>query len=250
MYNKYFQSLKTVDDGFLFSVHPLDSKLRKYEVVYTDKNLKRKNTFVFNLSFVGMGSFRHFQTLQGDVVFFPSMCNTVYKFDGNTFRPFYVLNYPKHANTFETNPDGTGSGLDFRKKHCIPQKYFPNGTILQSFDILFFNFEDGMTLFDVYLDTKSCKFRSGIGLSPDDTPVWLLKWRRMMCTYNDYFVQVLPPELYLRAPYGLDLDVEGKHLEESVSQLQHISDEDKKKILNAKEDDNPLIIMYKLKSIE
>ena len=53
---------------------------------------------------------------------------------------------------------------------------------------------------------------------------------------------MLSPDAYVSA--------EGNHLEESVSILQHISDEDKKKILNAKEDDNPLIIMYKLKSIE
>ena len=75
----------------------------------------------------------------------------------------------------------------------------------------------------------------------DDISVWILSNFQIEYSFNDYLVQVLPPE------YGSYF---GNDLEESVAKLQHISDEDRQKILNAKDDDNPLIIMYKLKSIE
>ncbi len=248
----HFNSLKVVDDGFLLATDPCNSNVGKYAVVYTDKNFKQKNFFVFELSFWGFGMFDDFKTLHDGVAFFPAMSNTIYQFGGNTFNPLYVFNYPKYANTFETNPDCSNSG-DFFKKHCFEGKFFPEGRIVQSNDVLFLTFlEKGMLPFFVYLDTKSGKFRSGYFYSSDDNrTIWPLKYGTLaLGTYNDYIIRVVSPSDYLTVRSGFNYDIEGNHLEESVSKLQHISDEDKQKILNAEEDDNPLIIMYKLKSIE
>ncbi len=250
MYNKIFHSIKAVDDGFLLSVYPCNSQSHKYEIFYTDKDFKLKNVFVFDHSVVGYGLSNDFKVLHNEIVFFPPMINTVYFFDGELFKPLYELNYPKNANLFKSNPDCSGSGLDFFRKHCISRKFFPEGKIYQSHNIIFFTFLDFGEITHVYLDTKSGNFRSGVSHLSSDTPVWPLKYGVVECTYNDYFVQTLTPADYLTVRSGLHYDVEGNHLEESVSQLRHISDEDKKKILNAKDDDNPLIIMYKLKSIE
>ncbi|MBO7461882.1 MAG: hypothetical protein J6T96_04740, partial [Bacteroidales bacterium] len=201
-----------------------------------------KNHFVFDHYFAGYRGGEDFMMLQNNVVFFPTLSNTIYQFDGKIFRPLYMLNYPKFANTFEKNPNCSGDP-DFVKTHCKINKYFPGGRIFQSSNVFFLLFEDGFKNFHVFLDSKSGKFRSGIFNLPkeDDISVWILSNFRVEYSFNDYLVQVLPPE------YGSYF---GNDLEESVSKLQHISDEDKQKILNAKEDDNPLIIMYKLKSIE
>ena len=95
----------------------------------------------------------------------------------------------------------------------------------------------------MYIDKKDGKFRGGYHPSYDDLPIWPISYHNFVrCTYNDYFVKMLSPDDYLSA--------EGRNLEEYVSKLQHFSDEDKQKILNAKDDDNPLIIMYKLKVID
>ncbi len=248
----YFHSLKAIDNGFLLAIDPCNSGLDKYAVLHTNKHFKEKNFFVFEHSFVGYSGYDDFKALQNGVCFFPSMCNTVYHFDGKIFKPYYIFNYPKYANTFENNPDCSSSGLEFREKHCINGKFFADGRLFQNRNILFFTFlENGNVPIKVYLDTNSNKFRSGIFISKNDTPVWPLKFGVVVSTFDDYFVQTLPPDYYLTLPQGFEgADIEGKHLEKSVSQLQHISDEDKKKILNAKDDDNPLIIMYKLKGIE
>jgi hypothetical protein len=148
----------------------------------------------------------------------------------------------------ETNPDCSSLSVDFAQNHCIANKFFSEGRIYQTQDYIYLTFYDGGIPFRVYLNKKNGKFRSGLFPANNDACIWPLKYGLVMCTFNDYFVQILPPERYLNAP--LNYDVEGNHLEESVSQLRHISDEDKQKILNAKDDDNPLIIMYKLKSIE
>lgn len=242
MHDMCFNGIKAIDGGFLLSVHPCDSKMRKYEVLHTDSDFKKKNHFVFDHYFAGYRGGEDFMMLQNNVVFFPTLSNTIYQFDGKIFRPLYMLNYPKFANTFEKNPNCSGDP-DFVKTHCKINKYFPGGRIFQSSNVFFLLFEDGFKNFHVFLDSKSGKFRSGIFNLPkeDDISVWILSNFRVEYSFNDYLVQVLPPE------YGSYF---GNDLEESVSKLQHISDEDKQKILNAKEDDNPLIIMYKLKSIE
>lgn len=250
-YQMSFRSLKAVDEGFLLCADPYNSNSGNYEILYTDKKFEKKNLFVFNHSFVGIGGSDYFKTLQNDLIFFPPLHNTVYRFDGNTFNPFYVLNYPKYENTFETNPNCSDSGLDFFTKHCIRGKFFAEGRIFQGNGIIYLTFPEGGTPpLKVYIDTKSGNFRSGFIHSLNDDLVWTLTYGCVLCTYNDYFVQTLPPENYLVIQKGYeDWDCVAKHLEESVSQLKYISDEDKNKILTAKEDDNPLLILYKLKDI-
>ena len=250
-YQMSFRSLKAVDEGFLLCADPYNSNSGNYEILYTDKKFEKKNLFVFNHSLVGMRGCDDFRTLQGDLIFFPPLHNTVYRFDGNTFKPFYVFNYPKYENTFETTPNTTESGLDFFSKHCIRGKFFAEGRIFQGNDILYLTFPEGPTPpLRVYLDAKSGNFRSGFIPSPNDESLWPLEFGYVVCTYNDYFIQTLSPESFLVISKGYeDWDCVAKHLDESVSHLKYLSDEDKNKILTAKEDDNPLLILYKLKDI-
>ncbi len=252
LYNVYhFHCIKVVEDGFLLAANPCNSNVGKYAVLHTDKNFKLQNFFVFDHSFVGYGMEDDFKVLHNEVVFFPSMSNTVYQFDGHAFKPLYVFDYPRFVNTFETNPDCLNSG-DFFSKHCFKGKFFTEGKFVQSSSVLFFTFTEKGLPFYVYLDAKSGKFRSGFFYSEDDNlALWPLKYDLLVLgTYNDYIIRILSPEHYLTVRSGFSYDIEGNHLEESVSKLRHMSAEDKQKILNAKADDNPLIIMYKLKSIE
>ena len=243
MHDMYFNGIKVIDGGFLLSIHPCDSKMRKYEVIHTDSEFMKKNHFVFDHHFAGYRGGEDFMMLQNKIVFFPTLSNTVYQFDGKIFRPLYMLNYPKHTNTFEKNPNCSGDSPDFVRTHCILNKYFPGGRIFRSSSVLFLLFEDGFRNIYVFIDSKSGKYKSGFFNMPkdDDISVWILSNFQVEYSFNDYLVQVLPPE------YGSYF---GNDLEEFVAKLQHISDEDRQKILNAKDDDNPLIIMYKLKSIE
>ena len=242
-YNILFDCIQIVDDGFLFAISPCDSKSGKYEVLHTDKEFNAQRQFVFNHSFVGYNPRKEFKSQKSGVIFFPSMCNTIYGFDGNSFRPLYTLIYPKYGNTFETNPDCMSPGLEFYERHCVREKFFADGRVFQTQDYMYLTFCDGSLIISVYLDKKNGRFRSGYFPSTDDLPVWPISfYDYVRCTFDDYFVNMLPPNVYLA--------VEGSHLNEDVSMLQHISDEDKQKILNAKDDDNPLIIMYKLKGIE
>ena len=244
MHNTLFDCLQNVDDGFLLSINPCESKSGKFEVLHTDKEFNKKRQFVFGHHFHGYSTQDVFRSNNDNVFFFPPLCNTIYKFDGNSFSPLYTLNYPKYENTFETNPDCNSLGLEFQQKHCIQGKFFAEGRMYQTQDYLYLTFFDGYGgLFRMYLNTKIGKFRCGYMPSKEDAPIWTISFNHFVrCADNNYFVTMLSPDAYVSA--------EGNHLEESVSILQHISDEDKKKILNAKEDDNPLIIMYKLKSIE
>ena len=236
----FFNSIHIVNDGFLLSIMPCNSEYLVHSVLYVDSDFNQKQLFLFDNHFDGFISFDNFKMFKEGVVFAPVMHNTVYKFDGATFKPFYYFDYSKHENTFETNPDCNSSGLNFRNDHCKINKFFFDGRIFETNDYLYMTFYDGYTPFRVYIDAKNGKFRSGIAPSPDDAPVWPLVYGLVVSQYDDFFVQTLPPDHYL----GDD------HLEENVSILEHISDEDKHKLLTAKEDDNPLIILYRLNSIQ
>ena len=241
MHNTLFDCLQIVDDGFLLAIHPCESKSGKFEVLHTDKEFNTKRQFVFNHSFVGYNSQKEFKS---NNTFFPPLCNTIYKFDGVSFSPLYTFNYPKYENTFETNPDCNSPGLEFYKRHCTQGKFFAEGRMFQTQRYLYLTFYDGYSLpVTMYIDKKDGKFRGGYHPSYDDLPIWPISFHNFVrCTYNDYFVKMLSPDDYLSA--------EGRNLEEYVSKLQHFSDDDKQKILTAKDDDNPLIIMYKLKVID
>ncbi len=243
-HNTLFDCLQIVDDGFLLSINPCESESGKFEVIHTDKEFNKKRQFVFNHHFHGYNTQDVFKANNNNFIFFPPLCNTIYEFDGNSFSPLYTLNYPKYENTFETNPDCSSPGLEFYKRHCFQGKFFAEGRMYQTQEYLYLTFFDGYGgLFRMYLNTKIGKFRGGYMPSKEDLSIWPIAYHNFVqCAYNDYFVKMLSPDDFLSA--------EGRKLEGYVSKLQHFSDEDKKKLLNAKEDDNPLIIMYKLKSIE
>ena len=237
----FFNSIHIVNDGFLLSIMPCNSEYLVHSVLYVDSDFNQKQLFLFDNHFDGFMSKDNFRELKEGVVFASPMHNTVYKFDGTTFKPLYYFDYSKYENTFETNPDFKTSGLDFRNDHCKLNNYFFEGRLFELNDYLYMTFGDGFQPpYRVYLNTKNGEFRSGNFPSPDDAPVWPLIYGLVVSQYNDYFVQTLPPDYYL----GDD------QLEEHVSILEHISDEDKHKLLTAKEDDNPLIILYRLNSIQ
>ena len=237
----FINSIHIVEDGFLLAISPGNSEHLVYSVLYVDKEFNPKQLFLFENHFDGFMSKDNFRELKEGVVFASPMHNTVYKFDGTTFKPLYYFDYSKYENTFETNPDFETSGLDFRNDHCKLNNYFFEGRLFELNDYLYMTFGDGFQPpYRVYLNTKNGEFRSGNFPSSEDNSVWILFSGFVMCRYNDYFVQTLLPDYYLK----------GNNLEEAVSKLEHMSEEDKNKLLVAKEDDNPLIILYRLNSIQ
>ena len=266
-YNTMFQSIKVVDDGFLLAANSGTSKSSNYEVIHTDKNFNEKNHFVFNFNYIGYGLTDYFKTMDGKIVFFPPMCNTIYQFDGKTFSPYYVLNYPEHENTFEINPRDLTSGLDFPDKICKDNKFFTEGRLLQTSTILYIPFIERF-LRHVFLDTKNGKFRSGMFPSKEDFQhQWILySSGNYLCTYNDYFVRTLSPEHYISGPQiseplpteivtnkkGADYaEVKVNKVEgyEWIADIDYLSVEDKNKLLTAKPEDNPILVFIKFKHI-
>jgi hypothetical protein len=109
------ENLKKVDDGFLLSKYPYSDEL-SHEAFHLDENLNEKSHFVFEnkLRYCGQSNFT---MMDGRIVLYMPMCNTIYQFDGKTFSPYYILNYPKFANTFENYSGlrGLSSSADFSK---------------------------------------------------------------------------------------------------------------------------------------
>jgi hypothetical protein len=133
------ENLKKVDDGFLLSKYPYSDEL-SHEAFHLDENLNEKTHFVFEnkLNYCGQSNFT---MMDGRIVLYMPMCNTIYQFDGKTFSPYYILNYPKFANTFE-NYSGLQDPRDFFQKYCTMGKYFFSGPMYQASNILYLTFMD------------------------------------------------------------------------------------------------------------
>ena len=263
-------NLKKIDDGYLLSKRPYSDEM-SYEVFHLDGNLNEKNHFVFEhkLHFCGMDEFN---IMDGRIVYYMPMCNTIYQFDGKTFSPYCILNYPKHENTFE-NYSGVTDPHDFFKKYCIPGKYFFSGQMYQASNILYISFWDDVTSIPInaYVDTQNGKFRTQGRPSDRDKPYENLLYYcgGLGCSYNDYFVRYISPEYYLKDFYELLgsrlAEVEKEFMEKHnidkskiireekdkdwFSKLEHISAEDVLKLKNAKAEDNPLLVFIKFKNI-
>ena len=264
-YNTMFQSIKVVDDGFLLAANSWTSQSSNYEVIHTDKNFNEKNHFVFDFNYGGYGGHDYFKAMDGKIAFFMPMSNTIYQFDGKTFSPYYILNYPEHENTFETNPNDLTSGLDFPTKICKDNKFFTEGKLLQTSTLLYLPLVDHIPR-HIFLDTKNGKFRSGMIPSEKDfQQQWIFySSGNYHCTYNDYFVRTLSPEHYLSGPRisePLPTEIKTNKKDASIvefrsvegyewiADIDYLSAEDKNKLLTAKPDDNPLLVFIKFKHI-
>ena len=263
-------NFKKIDDGFLLSKYPYSDDM-SYEAFHLDENLNEKKHFVFEhkLRFCGQSGF---MMMDGRIVFYMPMCNTIYQFDGKTFSPYLVFNYPKFANTFE-NYSGVTDPRDFFKKYCITGKYFFSGQMYQASNILYISFWDNVpsTPRIAYVDTQNGKFRTQGRPSDRDKPYENLLYYcgGLGCSYNDYFVRYISPEYYLKDISELldqhVAEVEKEFMEEHnidktqikreekdkdwFSKLEHISAEDVLKLKNAKAEDNPLLVFIKFKNI-
>jgi hypothetical protein len=263
--------MKKVDDGFLLSKRPYSPEAINYEAFLTDDNLNEKNHFVFEHKLIGFGG-SDFKMMDGKIVFYISLCNTIFQFDGKTFSPYCILNYPKHEDTFETNPDCSNpSAVISFEEHRILGKYFFTGQLYQTPNVLCLSFMDLMWPRIVYLDTQNGKFRVQLRPSDRDKPFENLLYccGAIACEHNDYIVRTLRPEYYLKdfselygqrfaemekeimEEHNIDLS-KGTKVEKDkdwYSKLEHISAEDVLKLKNAKPDDNPILIFIKFKHI-
>lgn len=260
------EKMKKVDDGYLLSKHPYSDDT-PYEVFHLDEKLNERSHFMFEqtLRFCGQSGF---MMMDGKLVFYMPMCNTIYQFDGKTFSPYLVFNYPKFANTFE-NYSGLNDPREFFQKYCTFGKYFFSGNIYQASNILYISFWDVLgTGRNVYLDTQSGKFRVCARASERDNPYeYLLYWGGVSCSYNDCIVRNISPEHYLTEPkipevfrerereimeeHGFDWKNAKKEERDKdwYSKLEHISPEDVLKLKTAKPEDNPILIFVKFKNI-
>ena len=264
-YMTALDKIKKIDDGFLLSKYPFSSEAINYEAFLTDDNLNEKNHFVFEHKFVGFGG-SDFKIMDGKIVFYISLCNTIFQFDGKTFSPYCILNYPKYENTFETNPDRTNLAAgDFFRVHCKERKYFFDGHLYKTSNVLCLSFMD-MEPRIIYLDTQNGKFRAQLRPSDRDMPYQHLLYDcgGIVCEHNDYIVRTLQPEYYLTEPvmseamraeiqekFNIDLSNTTKVEKDKdwYSKLEHISAEDVLKLKNAKNNDNPLLVFIKFKHI-
>ncbi|MFK8284986.1 6-bladed beta-propeller [Capnocytophaga canis] len=231
-----FNNLVVTDDGYIFKTlskrgDPHLEDKRDYTLLLASKN--------FKLNFVALPEREKIKALSAYTYLYKNgnlisltgqMTDTIYKYNSKTNELVaeFVLNYDKkiprehlYGETFET----------FRKATRNNDYYFNIGEYLETFSqnvfFLHNNYTELKTV--VYRDKKTGNMVGGnnANLKPKEIPPIAFP----KAVYKDYFVSTYIPS-------SKDYEI--------LKDSKTISAEDKEKIKHSKDDDNPVLVYFKL----
>ncbi|RIY35384.1 hypothetical protein CKY20_10330 [Capnocytophaga canis] len=231
-----FDNLLVTDDGYIFKTYPSQGnehlkENEKYTFLFSNKTFKINSAAVYSPKPIKALSAYTYLYKNGDLISLTGqMTDTIYKYNSKTneLTTEFVLNYDKkvpreylYGETFET----------FRKATRNNDYYFNIGEYFETFSqnvfFLHNNYTELKTV--VYRDKKTGNMVGGnnANLKPKEIPPIAFP----KAVYKDYFVSTYIPS-------SEDYEI--------LKDSKTISAEDKEKIKHSKDDDNPVLVYFKL----
>ncbi len=222
-------------DGYLFAQDPYQNKLHQYCIVRTDSVFQVKNVFPLDKVFVPYLTYNTFVPLNNNNLAVVQPFNpTVYKMSDTMLIPHCYLDFGDYL--FATEDVHT---LDDLKDEFVGEAYSFVGLFNETSNYQFYRVEKAHLPFAfIYYNTTTGKIRKGIDINESLTDLVCIV-SDFAGTYDDYFVRCFSWD-------NCDYDYMMNVMNDNVGNLpQDVVD----KVKNLKEDDNPLIILYKLKDL-
>ncbi|MCQ2974404.1 MAG: 6-bladed beta-propeller [Bacteroidales bacterium] len=165
--------------------------------------------------------------------------NSVYNINDTTISKKYILNFDKHER--EIIKDKYISDIEFYQTGEI-DKYIFQAELLEVSNYLYFTLNDyrGNHLM-IYYNKNTKKIKCGNLKNIDKgllNDVVLISHE--IGVYNDYYVSVFDSDIN---PFNYNIDYNEKNSHPKIANYVDM-------LKNFKDDDNPIIVMYKLKDIE
>ncbi|ATA73986.1 6-bladed beta-propeller [Capnocytophaga sp. H2931] len=231
-----FDNLLVTDDGYIFKTYPSQGnehlkENEKYTFLFSNKTFKINSVAVYSPKPIkALSAYTYLYKNDNLISLTGHMTDTIYKYNSKTneLTSEFVLNYDKkvprkylYGETFET----------FTKATRNNDYYFNIGEYFETFSqnvfFLHNNYTELKTV--VYRDKKTGNMVGGnnANLKPKEIPPIAFP----KAVYKDYFVSTYIPS-------SEDYEI--------LKDSKTISAEDKEKIKHSKDDDNPVLVYFKL----
>lgn len=221
----YFRSLKSVSEGYILQCDSGNmgcDEAPDATLLFVDKDF---NLISANFNVIKKAVYYHidfiYHSEKENITIVPINNDTIYQLVNNSFVPIYYLDYT--LDRFDNTITNTTLFFKENSRHYSWSKYIETSTH-QFFSL------SKKTNFSIFRDKLNGIIKGGIYSNFNS-----LFSIAPITTYGDYFVSC---KNYC--------DMEG----EDYEILSMFSEEDIKKINDQKEDDNPLLIFYKLKPFD
>lgn len=231
--NDLFDDFIISDSSFYCVQNELRSLDRQFTVIHCDSNFNSRISFAINNSLLCLVFKFYLHSLyDGKLLISRPFDDIIYILNNEGVKPKYKLNY----SSCKLDVDGISIN-DYENFHsiCEHNKFYFIGSFLENSNYQIFIFSDGAHFNTVYRCKSSDKYLSCI--FHKSTFSSIIRYGLYNCVYNDFFVNVYTPNSFFESKRNIYLS------------NPYLSSSDREVLLNLKEDDNPLIILYKLKDI-
>lgn len=231
----------SLDRGYMFSQYAFQNKQKKYACFTLDSSLNPGNAVVFPREFP---DFKPTVTLthsqNGDINITRNFDECIYLFKNDTLRIKYKLSFSNCALKIE---ESAGS-FNIDKYKCEVDKFYFTGSFAESSNFQQFIFCTGnLRQCTLIRNRENGRLFAGFNSKTPRKTLGSLINPYCYDVFDDFFISSV--HLFEGADNAKCLE-----FADSLMPGKHISQDDIDKIRNIRADDNPLIIMYKLKSIE
>ncbi|MFJ1322021.1 6-bladed beta-propeller [Capnocytophaga canis] len=232
-----FDNLLVTDDGYIFKTYPSQGnehlkENEKYTFLFSNKTFKINSVAVYSPKPIkALSAYTYLYKNDNLISLTGHMTDTIYKYNSKTneLTTEFILNYDKkvprehlYGETFET----------FRKATRNNDYYFNIGEYLETFSqnvfFLHNNYAELKTV--VYRDKKTGNMTGGTNANYNTKEIPPIAFPKAV--YKDYFVSTYIPS-------SKDYDF--------LKDSKIISAEDKEKIKHSEDEDNPVLVYFKLK---
>jgi len=227
----YCNAMLPIGDGFLILQDRSGNLSRKSFLISSDSSFAPIGVFQFFPDDYLLSSRRPLSSFQqNQVLISRPYDNNIYWFCNGGFSVRHRL----ELSNFERQVSNDMS-VEQLRHFSDPSKFSFEGSFFENSNYQIFELTNNKFVYCVYRNTITNMVRCGrVYKSSDDTSGIPIHYACTMGVYNDYFYGILEPnpELFKRLRYN-----------------SHMSDSDVDKIKLSTPDDNPLIILYRLKDI-
>ncbi|WP_172918609.1 6-bladed beta-propeller [Capnocytophaga canis] len=232
-----FDNLLVTDDGYIFKTYPSQGnehlkENEKYTFLFSNKTFKINSVAVYSPKPIkALSAYTYLYKNDNLISLTGHMTDTIYKYNSKTneLTTEFILNYDKkvprehlYGETFET----------FRKATRNNDYYFNIGEYLETFSQNVFFLRNNYTGLQtiVYRDKKTENMVGGTNTNYNTKEIPPIAFPKAV--YKDYFVSTYIPS-------SKDYEI--------LKDSKIISAEDKEKIKHSKDEDNPVLVYFKLK---
>ncbi len=227
-----------MDKGFLLIQGPKQNRYSEFRIIETDLLGEPQKRWTLGPGLMDGNPVDNFVKINGAFIFKKQFDNIIYSYSDGVISKRYEVVYDGMPQI-----DLSEYTRDNDIVEAFPESYFLWSGVKESDDYLWMEFYSRERMLrSIFYNKKAGKFFSkDVRSLPDRFTSWMSTIVGVSGGDNDTWVGLVTPELLLNATSFMDYGWDGSNPNGLIS------DADMEKLRNVKPDDNPIIVLFKLK---